>query len=59
MYDAQLGPEERYTLMTIARHDEIENWLSRKVDMRISRTISGGFGTVYCVRVDVGDIANR
>lgn len=42
-------PEEAYTLRNISRHDEIEKWISPRVGMRISRTIAGGFGTVYCV----------
>jgi len=40
---------EAYTLRTISRPYEIEKWTSHAVRMRISRTIAGGFGTVYCV----------
>lgn len=44
-----LAPEERYTLGTIARYDEIDEWVSDKVQLRIIRSIAGGYGTVYCV----------
>lgn len=58
--DSRLAPEteESYTLTTISRAGEIKEWLSSKVRMRITRTITGGFGTVYCVIIvfDVADV---
>ena len=48
-FTSQLGLEELHTLRTISRHDEINEWLSAKVDIHIIRAVPGGFGTVYCV----------
>ena len=44
-----LTEHEHYAMRTITRHDEIDEWLSDRVKMRIIRSIAGGFGTVYCV----------
>jgi hypothetical protein len=44
-----LTEHERYQLGLAARHDEIDDWLSDRVKMRLIRPIAGGFGTVYCV----------
>ena len=48
-WNTELSREEEYTLQTLSRPDEFESWTSRKVDMRVTRAIPGGFGTVYCV----------
>ena len=48
----ELTGNERYELGLAARHNEIDDWLSDRVKMRIIRPIAGGFGIVYCV--DVG-----
>jgi len=45
----ELTGNERYELGLAARHNEIDDWLSDRVKMRIIRPISGGFGIVYCV----------
>ena len=46
---AEQGEQECRTLKTIARDPEINDWFSSKVEMRLTRAIAGGFGTVYCV----------
>jgi len=48
-FGSQSLPDERYVLTTISRPAEIDIWLSNKVDMRITRTITGGFSAVYCI----------
>lgn len=44
-----LAPGEKHLLGKIARHDEIEEWLSSKVGMRLMHSSVGGYGSVYCV----------
>lgn len=50
-FTSPLKPEDVHTLRTISRHDEINEWLSAKVDIRITQTAISGFGTVYCVAI--------
>lgn len=49
IFNRPLVPGEKHALGTIERHDEIEEWLSPKADMRIMHSSAGGYGTVYCV----------
>jgi hypothetical protein len=46
---ARAGEREADTLTSIARHDEINEWLSNQVNMRLIRTVQGRSGTVLCV----------
>jgi hypothetical protein len=41
--------KEANTLRTIAGHDEIDEWLSNQVIMRLIRSIPARCGTVFCV----------
>jgi hypothetical protein len=57
-FSRTLTPEERYTLGTIARHHEIDEWVSDKVELGIIRSIAGGYGTVYCVLPTQAKLSN-
>jgi hypothetical protein len=47
--EAEPSPGELHTLQTISRVTEFNTWKQKDVDMRITRTATGGFSAVYCV----------